>query len=270
MGLGDDIMLVGEARELRKTDPRLVAAAHGRSGYRVSPVFLNNPHMAPTDQVRAALAGAGRDRFQWLDENAGRRYRAFETIDRRFWTAVGPTRGDLFLTAAERAWAANAVRQAGLHNQAFTVIEPHLKPRACPNKDWGFDRYQEVVELASPHSFVQLIQRGQKPLRSCAWIKTPDFRHAAAVLQLAAAAVLPEGGLHHAAAALGVRAVVIFGGYISPVQTGYPEHVNLFTGGEPCGWRKPCAHCRAAMDAIAPEQVAHELQALLANEQVSA
>jgi hypothetical protein len=55
----------------------------------------------------------------------------------------------------------------------------------------------------------------------------------------AALLISPEGGLHHAAAALGVRAVVIFGGFISPATTGYELHTNLFTGGQACGMRIP-------------------------------
>jgi ADP-heptose:LPS heptosyltransferase len=51
----------------------------------------------------------------------------------------------------------------------------------------------------------------------------------------------PEGGMHHASAAVGVPAVVIFGGYISPKVTGYEGHINLFTGtGLGCGNSQPC------------------------------
>lgn len=67
--------------------------------------------------------------------------------------------------------------------------------------------------------------------------------------------VTTEGGLHHAAAIFGIPAVVIYGGYISPRQTGYDGQVALFEGGEPCGWRKPCPHCAAAMGKIEPERV---------------
>ena len=91
---------------------------------------------------------------------------------------------------------------------------------------------------------------------------------ACTALSGAAAAVLPEGGLHHAAAALGMPAVVIFGGMTSPANTGYDGHVNLFdpAGGEsPCGQRVACAHCRAAMAAIRPDVVAYHLQHILRN-----
>ena len=69
---------------------------------------------------------------------------------------------------------------------------------------------------------------------------------------------------NHAAAALDVPSVVIFGGYISPKQTGYSTQENIFTGGEPCGMRIPCDHCATAMKAIDPEMVAEKLVAVVA------
>ena len=58
------------------------------------------------------------------------------------------------------------------------------------------------------------------------------------MLSGARAAVLHEGGLHHAAAALGMPAVVLFGGMISPRNTGYDVHVNLaIDDPEALGWR---------------------------------
>jgi ADP-heptose:LPS heptosyltransferase len=84
-----------------------------------------------------------------------------------------------------------------------------------------------------------------------------------AVLSRTKAAVLPEGGLHHAAAALGLKCIVIYGGFISPDQTGYDLHINLFTGGTPCGSRKSCQHCKDAMAKIEPAQVFEHLKTLL-------
>ena len=93
---------------------------------------------------------------------------------------------------------------------------------------------------------------------------TPTFQDACTALSGAAAAVLPEGGLHHAAAALGVPAVVIFGGVCSPANTGYGPHVNLYEPhGSPCGQRVACAHCRRALAAIGPETVADHLDRML-------
>jgi len=66
------------------------------------------------------------------------------------------------------------------------------------------------------------------------------------------------------AAATGTPAVVIYGGVISPANTGYDLHLNQYAGGEPCGSRKPCRHCRQAMGAIGVPRVVADLRRLLA------
>jgi ADP-heptose:LPS heptosyltransferase len=85
--------------------------------------------------------------------------------------------------------------------------------------------------------------------------RTPTFRHAMAVLARASLYIGPEGGLHHAAAAVGIPAVVIFGGFIPPSVTGYATHINLTGGAAACGSLKPCEHCKAYMDVISVADV---------------
>jgi ADP-heptose:LPS heptosyltransferase len=76
-----------------------------------------------------------------------------------------------------------------------------------------------------------------------------------------------EGGLHHCAAALGVPAVVIRGGFIGPRVTGYAGQVDLFVESAEwplgCGVRSGCPHCAAAMESINRTMVAAALRKLL-------
>jgi ADP-heptose:LPS heptosyltransferase len=81
---------------------------------------------------------------------------------------------------------------------------------------------------------------------------TAHFIDAVRILNQAALYLGPEGGMHHAAAALDVPAVVIFGGSPSVQATGYPDHTN-FGGDEPCGRWEPCEHCAQTLNAITPE-----------------
>ena len=145
-------------------------------------------------------------------------------------------------------------------------LEPRIKAGASPNKDWGWARWQALVRLRRDVDWVQLGPPGTRLLDGARLVATADFRTACALLSGARAAVLPEGGLHHAAAALRVPAVVIFGGMTSPANTGYETHVNLFEtmgGASPCGQRLPCDHCARAMAAITPEAVADHLERIL-------
>ena len=151
------------------------------------------------------------------------------------------------------------------HEPGFVVVEPHYKPDIFgTNKDWGWSNYQAVAEeLGAFNTIVQVGPPGTKELGDVTFIETDTFRHALYWLQAAALYIGPEGGLHHAAAALGIPAVVIFGGHTNPKTTGYDMHVNLASDDAGCGNMFPCDHCRRAMDNITVEQVVEAAESLL-------
>jgi ADP-heptose:LPS heptosyltransferase len=102
---------------------------------------------------------------------------------------------------------------------------------------------------------LQIGLKDKRKLKGVPYLET-TFRQALAVLQGASLLVTTDGALHHAAAALGVPAVVIWGGFTSPKNLGYDSHTNLWTGAHPCGiWKYECPHCRKALNAITPQQV---------------
>ena len=144
----------------------------------------------------------------------------------------------------------------------FIFIEPHVKGSfSGQNKDWGFSNFQQVVnQFDMP--FVQP-SYGAKLLEGVTPIQTSSFLDGAALLSIAKAGVMSEGGLMHAAAAVNVPSAVIFGGFVSPENTGYDMHKNFYSGGEPCGSLKACKHCKSAMKSIKPRKVLKKLGQIL-------
>mgnify|MGYP006278660725 CR=1 FL=1 len=245
MGLGDDLMVTGEARNAFIKVNRKIAVMLDRKRQRWSEVFKNNPYMATPSEVRSGA------KVFWLGPDAGRRYMIKQDLHRRYWTNIGPTVGQLFFTDEERNYAKAEKERLG---DNIVFIEPNIKSIASPNKDWGWDRWRTLVNLLPNVNWVQIAKSGYKILPGVSnVVNPPSFRKAAALLSHSDLCVLPEGGLHHACAVVNKKAIVIFGGYISPVQTGYPIHVNIFTGGTPCGMKTRCAHCKDAMNKITPE-----------------
>ena len=247
MGFGDELLVTGHCRLLQQSDPRKIRLDYGKKLW--SEVFDHNPRIAH-----------GRDRDCQIYRprpNGLRPYCKAKSDIRWTWTDYKPPIGELYFQPDEKALAARY--------KLDVVIEPNIKGRASPNKAWPIDRWRRLVELMRADGIVpvQLGPRGTRTLAGVKLIDTTHFRRACAVLSRARAAVVHEGGLHHAAAAVNVRAVVIYGGYISPQQTGYDLHTNIFTGGEPCGMRTPCKHCEQAMAKITPEQVFEELKRLI-------
>jgi ADP-heptose:LPS heptosyltransferase len=147
------------------------------------------------------------------------------------------------------------------------MLEPTVKAVGHGNKAWLLTYWSQLATKLQAAKVGPLIQCNPLEVRAlpgAATVKTPSFRHAVAVLSVCRALVTTEGGLMHAAAAVGVPAVVVFGGFISPEVTGYSLHRNLFSGdGLGCGMRSACDHCRRAMARITPAMVHNHLRGLL-------
>jgi ADP-heptose:LPS heptosyltransferase len=210
-------------------------------------IFRGNPNIARPGEERASD-------IDWIAHHKGHRLYNSLSPDRSRWLwnmDFRPTPGEMFFDATELAFAE-------AYGAGFVLIEPNVPwaKSVAPNKDWGRARYQTIADrlIAEGRRVIQFAH-GRDRLSGAAPVSAPDFRHALAVLSRASLYIGPEGGLHHGAAAVGVPAVVLFGGFIPPQVTGYPTHTNLTGGARACGSLNRCDHCRAAMDAISVDEV---------------
>lgn len=258
MGIGDEIMASGHA-----------LAEHRRTGKRVRILDLHGRPRADAMWQGLRFIAEPHEKGDFTEIRNGpqcRPYVAYPfTIERgQRWTSwrARDHVGVIALTQPERQAAGAAVAALG----EFVVIEPNLDPKSNPNKQWGHEKWARLAGLMLAAG-VTVVQMGPQPVRVAAgvrYVRTRSFRAAAAVLERARAAVLPEGGLHHAAAALDVPAVVLFGGHIGPETTGYDGHVNIADGGEgsPCGRWLRCGHCADIWQRLEPEAVLEALRGL--------
>jgi hypothetical protein len=203
--------------------------------------FRHNPNIAHS-------LDAGE--LQWVAYYKGARWYNRAGNGRWIWNydfAAVP--GEFYFDAAEKTFA---VHRAGV------LIEPNVpwQKSVAVNKDWGVAKYQLLADrLRIGGLRVFQFSYGKLRLAGVEQIQVDNFRQAAATLAGIEFAIVPEGGLHHAAAAVGTPAIVIFGGFIPPAVTGYPEHVNLTGGSEACGSWRQCSHCRAALNKIEVDEV---------------
>jgi len=255
MGFGDELIAAGQARALRRLNPLPVRVVDRYGDARWSGIWERNPSIvAPEYSGEVQILKNG---------PSLRPYIADKRDERWVWQAFTPTPAELVFTGEEKAFGERYPRRV--------ILEPHTKAKASPNKDWGWIRWSKLALLLQAAN-VRVTQVGgphTPMLQGAELVQTSTFRQACAVLSTARACVLPEGGLHHAAAALDVPAVVIYGGFISPAQTGYAGQVSLFTGSEPCGMRVKCGHCAEAMAKIAPEAVFKQLMGILNDERAT-
>ncbi|MBX3482528.1 glycosyltransferase family 9 protein [Phenylobacterium sp.] len=212
-------------------------------------IFRDNPNLARPGEER-------RPDLEWIGYFKGQRIYNTNDAARRRWVWNLDFRaepGEVFLSAGE-------IRAGRRFGRRFVVIEPYVPSwkSVAPNKDWGAQRYQAVVDRLAADGLTVLqflYDKGGPALRGAHGVRTAGFRDALAILGQAALFIGPEGGLHHGAAAMGTKGVVLFGGFIPPSVTGYAAHTNLTGGAEACGSYTPCAHCRVALDAISVEEV---------------
>jgi len=152
----------------------------------------------------------------------------------------------------------------------YVVIEPHTKDSFTVNKRYDFNRWQEVARSLKKAglTLVQVGEGGKRVLEGAVDATgLPSIRKVAAVIHQADLLVAPEGGLMHLASGVGKRAVILFGGYVSPGLTGYAENRNIESRRPcaPCGLRTACAHGGAprCMEDIRPEEICEHTLGLL-------
>lgn len=267
MGYGDEIMAAGVAEHVARAVNGQVAIVDRAGRPRWSEVWLNHPDIAVPKAAEAAKARVvncptARPYIDRWTTWHGQPSHVFSKV----WRARDyPAK--IYLAEDELSMARKILQDRG----PFVIIDPTMRPARGPNRDLGWEKYQAVVERMRD---VQFYQVGPNPsvenvekctLRGASYIATFTFREACAMLAMASAYVGPEGGLHHAAAAVGARAVVVFGEHTDPETTGYESHTNIYTGkpGEPCGHFAPCDGCREAMERISVDQVVNALRGIL-------
>lgn len=244
MGFGDSIMASGHA-----------LTEHKRTGKRVQ---ICNIHWDPywdelwNDLPWVARPGEPGEHARIQNASGCRPYITYPFTLQSGCTYSGwrarDHPGQIILTDQEIRWAVDKIP---LH--AFYLIEPNVKSN--PNKQWGWDRWQQLVDLLHPAPVLQMAYPDARILPNTIQVFTPTFRHAVALMTMARVRVLPEGSLHHAAACWQLPTVTLFGGATSIDATGYPSQTNIGNG-PACGKWLPCDHCREIWFHLSPEVVA--------------
>lgn len=251
MGWGDELMAAGQVERLVGGTNKKIAILDIAGRVRTHEAWLNNPHIAAANEQYDATITDGPGRRACSDGVKNNRW---------VWKKFDCPPAKFYFSAEELAFA-NSL-QAG-----FVVIEPHTKDKLEKvNRDWGWEKFQQVVDALPQINWVQLGPKSTKLLRNVQHIETQTLRMAAAAMSRARAFMGTEGGLHHTAGALNIPGVVVFGGFVSPKVTGYACHTSLFVGNDlGCGMRQKCKHCQDALSSITPQIVVAEMIKILEN-----
>jgi len=168
--------------------------------------------------------------------------------------------GKIHLTPAEYEAASRFVP-----DEPFAIVEPIVRPPGSQNKDWGFDKWKQVIKDFPIPVFQFKVGKQTRILQEAKMIEAPNFRISAGIIEQASLVMTVEGGMHHLAASMGTPAVVVFGGFIDPEITGYTYQKNFYIAlpDSPCGRYAPCSHCKKAMNMIGVEEVRQEAMKII-------
>jgi ADP-heptose:LPS heptosyltransferase len=110
----------------------------------------------------------------------------------------------------------------------YVVICPTGKQRFSGNrKEWGIDNFQKVVDAFPDIEFVQIGLLSDRLLQGVSDARGKKIRESAAILNNSLFFLGLEGGLMHIAKAVGKKAVIIYGGLVSPESSAYEENCNI-------------------------------------------
>lgn len=274
MGFGDYILLSGKLRTLKKELPSVQFTAQTlEDRFFFASVFRNNPYLTPLNQF---------DRSKpWFDLTQVQTGTRDTTSSRIVWdNTLDPVRGDLFFDEGEMAWACRTLEEIrNPHKFKGRVV--FISPIATAarrvngqlvvyehkvNKEWPRAHWENLISKRPRERFVvtgPTEYRDQAPI-GAQFIEC-DFRHACALMSLCDLYLGIEGGFHHAAAALRVPGIVIFGHWISPAITGYGAHLNLHSGlseSNGCGSLTRCPVCQSWLEDLSPLQVSRLMDQL--------
>jgi ADP-heptose:LPS heptosyltransferase len=263
MGWGDDLMWLGEASKVREKEPDAVI----HDGREYSPIWKNIPWVVHPDAVT--------DKRKILvprKPNGNRWYIGGWLLGRIIYKKYQPIPAP-YAFGKEELEEAKKILKINNVPDKFVIINPDTKNTTlAKNKDWGIKKWVALADKLSKHiTIVRLKPAGptedisgfvefNKPdIPNCINITVGDIRTAFAIMNYSTGIIISEGGVHHFAAAINKPAFVIYGGAITPNNTGYRDRnqINYVYDHPltPCGSQVDCSHCRDGLDRISPEQI---------------
>lgn len=171
--------------------------------------------------------------------------------------------GSLHALGSERQKAAALLVSNKLQSGRYIVIEPDTNREWFGDlRAWPWENWQALVDRMiadNPSRPVVQTGVGSEALRNVVDLRgQTTFREAAALIETAALFIGTEGGLMHAAGAVGTRSLIIWGGVTEPTFAGLPDqHIILSNRLEctPCGYRNSCPYDKACIRGISIDQV---------------
>ena len=269
MGYGDDLLVTTFAAKIKKLYPErqiVIGNAEKKQAYH-SIIYDNNPNISDCRNLNANKP------IHIINYHQGNRpYIDYKNSNSKnyIWNEnFKPVPGQLYFSKEEILSAEKIIEESKNYwtksNQknfnkiifietSSTKINDKQFSIKHQNKDWGYQNWNSLIEnLKHDNLIIHSVHDKTKQIEGVYAPKNLSFRVACAVMDRCDIYVGPEGGFGHVAAALNKKAVLYFGGWISPKAVGYSFHENIYytNNKSPCGeYTKLCSHCEEARNKI--------------------
>lgn len=151
----------------------------------------------------------------------------------------------LYFTDQEKKEIEEMVSSIG--TDTFITIEPHSSDEYTCNRQYPFEKWQNVVDNLC--EIVKVVQVGRASMRILDNVidmtSKTTFRTCAGLIGRSKLFLSTEGGLTHAAQAVGTKSIVVITGYQHPDMVAYPQNINMWIHKDhgPCGKKQKCEEC---------------------------
>jgi ADP-heptose:LPS heptosyltransferase len=283
MGLGDDLMITGivEQEHIKYPDKQIVIGSLKRNLIFDSLVYLNNPKITLSEKINKNKP------VHFIDYNDENRfYINYEKCDHNnlSWrTDFKLIPGRIYFSKTEINDAKSILKKANsfwlknnrIEHKGIIFFESYSTKKnnefftfKMKNKNWGEENWIKLIDnLKDKYLIIQSVHEKAKKMDGVFYSENEfDFRTACAVLSNCDMYLGNEGGFGHAAAALNKKALIYFGGWISPQSTGYDMHENIYydDSNSPCGAiGYLCDHCEKARQSIKVEYLEEKVNFIL-------
>jgi ADP-heptose:LPS heptosyltransferase len=259
-GLGDILMCTPALREVKRLNPHCHIIFHANH----VDLIRGLPFI---DEVISSDATEPAGTIQLTYEN-------IHPVHRHLSEVVGDHLGvkvtDVRPSCVFRQDFVEQFRQSWAHLPRPWVIVNRKAGPWTPNKDWPDEYWVALVARLAKWS--TLIEIGAPASTTANDDIAVDLRGRTTLPELAAAIaaadihVGPDSGPMHIAAAAGKPSVVIFGGYILPVNTSYTGNVDFYTPLKcsPCWLTTPCPFSKRCLTEIPWKKVEAAVRGLWA------
>ena len=283
MGYGDDLMVTAFASDIKKKYPErqiVIGNVKKKQAYH-SIVYDNNPNISNCNKLDPKKP------IHIIDYHQGNRpyinYKKSKQDGKYSWNQdFRPQPGQIFFSKEENNKSLliinNAIKywpkknkkkyKALIFLESSSIKKDDLQfGTKHQNKDLGEENWFKLVnKIKNDFLIIQSQHDKTKKIENIYTTNKINFREACSVLNKCDLYLGLEGGFGHAAAALNKKAVIYFGGWISPEVVGYSFHKNIYyeSSKSPCGiFLEKCKHCDEARRKITPNIIEKEIYSIL-------